>query len=299
MLVFENDGEIDPRLITLMGVNIKEKNNAIGYFGTGLKYAIACLLRWNDRIIIQSGQSEFHFTYEPSRIRDTDINIITMRSKLGSLQLGFTTELGKNWKPWMIYRELWCNMQDEPSARMYETAITMVPQLDKTRVIVDGPSIMQAYAERDKWVLNRDTVPLIHKDDALEIYDTPSNTIFYRGIVVQWNSNASRYLYNILSHVYLTEDRVAPSWATDPIIVQSVASMKNENIIKNVLLAGADDLERRFSYGRENTPSFVWEQAAQDLLENHPIAVNPSVREMYKTIAGVARCPTCNRPLEG
>ena len=39
MIVFENAGEIDPRLFALIGVNVKESENAIGFFGTGLKYA--------------------------------------------------------------------------------------------------------------------------------------------------------------------------------------------------------------------------------------------------------------------
>lgn len=41
MLTFHNPGELDPRLITTFGVSIKESTNPIGYFGTGLKYALA------------------------------------------------------------------------------------------------------------------------------------------------------------------------------------------------------------------------------------------------------------------
>lgn len=57
MIVFENEGEIDPQLIMLIGVNVKASDSAIGFFGTGLKYAIACLLRWGEEIEIQSGTS--------------------------------------------------------------------------------------------------------------------------------------------------------------------------------------------------------------------------------------------------
>lgn len=60
MIIFENSGEIDPQLISLIGVNVKESESAIGYFGTGLKYAIACLARWGEVIIHISNNLEIY-----------------------------------------------------------------------------------------------------------------------------------------------------------------------------------------------------------------------------------------------
>src|ERR1700733_12022356 len=45
MIVFENYGEIEIDAITTFGVSVKEGPNPIGFFGTGLKYAVAVLLR--------------------------------------------------------------------------------------------------------------------------------------------------------------------------------------------------------------------------------------------------------------
>lgn len=45
MIIFRNKGVIDPKSITTFGVSSKENPGAIGFFGTGLKYAIAILLR--------------------------------------------------------------------------------------------------------------------------------------------------------------------------------------------------------------------------------------------------------------
>jgi hypothetical protein len=45
IVVFENPGEIDAAAIRTFGVSVKEGENPIGFFGTGLKYAIAILLR--------------------------------------------------------------------------------------------------------------------------------------------------------------------------------------------------------------------------------------------------------------
>jgi len=45
MITFENDGEIDLRAISQFGINVKTGDSPIGFFGTGLKYALAVLMR--------------------------------------------------------------------------------------------------------------------------------------------------------------------------------------------------------------------------------------------------------------
>ena len=55
MLSFYNAGIINEISITTFGINAKNDDSAIGYFGTGLKYAIAVLLRNGHEIKIKSG----------------------------------------------------------------------------------------------------------------------------------------------------------------------------------------------------------------------------------------------------
>src|SRR5262245_54522643 len=43
-LVFSNPGILDINLVKLLGVSVQESDSAIGFFGTGLKYAIASTL---------------------------------------------------------------------------------------------------------------------------------------------------------------------------------------------------------------------------------------------------------------
>jgi len=45
MIVFGNDGGLDLQAAMTFGVSAKETNNPFGQFGTGLKYAVAILLR--------------------------------------------------------------------------------------------------------------------------------------------------------------------------------------------------------------------------------------------------------------
>ena len=51
---FGNNGAIELAAITTMGISVKDSDNPIGFFGTGLKYALAVLLREKAEITIKS-----------------------------------------------------------------------------------------------------------------------------------------------------------------------------------------------------------------------------------------------------
>lgn len=295
MIVFENEGEIDPRLITLIGVNVKDSPNAIGYFGTGLKYAIACLVRWSDEIRIQSGEAEFCFDKEDTSIRGQEFSILRMRSKFDHLQLGFTTQLGKNWEPWMIYRELWCNTHDERGPSVYEIDEMPSPKQGKTRVIVSGERILKAHQTRDDFILSRNRAPL-HVVKGLEIYAGEGKCIFYRGIAVQWPSKPSQYTYNITEHLWLTEDRTAGGWSTDPIIARGLSQLEDKAIIDATILAPADRMESRLDYCEATAPSDTWIERAEIAVASKPFDTPSSVRAKFKR-RDVQTCPTCGREM--
>jgi len=103
-ICFNTPGEIDTRLITTLGTNVKAKDSPIGFFGTGLKYAIAILLREKQTIKIIGPRSTLTFSTQSDEIRGKTFEFIVMQesdaesgAELRKTQLGFTTELGKNW----------------------------------------------------------------------------------------------------------------------------------------------------------------------------------------------------------
>lgn len=295
MIVFENQGEIDIRLAMLIGVNVKETANPIGFFGTGLKYAIACLTRWGEDLTIQSGQNEFTFESEAATIRGRDFGILQMRSRLDCAQLGFTTDLGKQWEPWMVYRELWCNAQDETGASAYETDRAPAAKAGLTRVIVNGPKIVEAHAERDRFILNKETRRHLHTVPGLEIYEGASNSIFYRGIAVQKLGKPSLYTYNITETLWLTEDRTSGSWQTDPIIARGLSQLEDTSMLDATILAPADALESRLDYCGV-TAGDAWLSRAEVAVNHQPFDVPSSVRAKFTPVE-VETCPTCGREM--
>lgn len=109
-LKIQNNGELDIRLVALMGGTTKRNNHfKIGQFGTGLKYTLAYLVRNNIDFHIFSGDKKIDIQIEKETISDIEFNIICIKGNRTSI----TDQMGFEWKAWMIVRELWCNALDE------------------------------------------------------------------------------------------------------------------------------------------------------------------------------------------
>ncbi len=119
-LKITNEGELDIRLVALMGGTTKSKDKfKIGQFGTGLKYTLAYLYRNNLDFKIFVGKDEVKIHTEKEIIRDETFEIICINGQRTSI----TTKMGEDWLAWMIVRELWCNALDEGGAEKEETEI--------------------------------------------------------------------------------------------------------------------------------------------------------------------------------
>jgi hypothetical protein len=109
-LKIQNNGELDIRLVALMGGTTKSGDRfKIGQFGTGLKYTLAYLFRNNIDFKIFSGEEPINISTEKENIKGADFEIICIEGHRTSI----TTSMGQQWDAWMIIRELWCNALDE------------------------------------------------------------------------------------------------------------------------------------------------------------------------------------------
>lgn len=227
-VTFQNDGLIDEVSIKTFGVNAKDNDNAIGYFGTGLKYAIAVILREGCEIVIQSGDNTFSFSVEERSIRGKDFSLILMNGEV----LGFTTELGKNWKLWQAFRELYCNAADENG----ETTDSTLKHSDTlTTIRVIGNAFHKTYLDRDNVILM--TEPLVSGAEA-EIHGGNNPYIFYRGIRIYDGFDLSLYTYNITGKIDISEDRAAKySYQMRDPAALAIISCSDKKIIKDCILA--------------------------------------------------------------
>ena len=205
MIIFKNPGLIDTVAMVTSGVSAKERDNPIGIFGTGLKYAIAILLRNDCTIDIWRGNKRYAFTLVEKTIRKRKFNIVCMNGKF----FGFTDRLGLNWEPWMAFRELYCNAKDEGGISMCidpgQLADPMYgPSTKATTIVCTGRVIENAYMHRHETILM--TAPLFSLKN-VDVHQGESEYLFYRGIRVHKLPQKSMYTYNLTGAQFLTEDR--------------------------------------------------------------------------------------------
>jgi hypothetical protein len=286
-VIFENPGIIDKSLITNFGVNVKEGNNPFGYFGTGLKYAIAVLLREGQQISIYSGIEKYKFTVKDREIRGKLFNFVQINGE----DIGFTTELGKNWEMWQAFRELYCNCKDE-YGREYDGTIKRVfKEGASTFVVVDGEKFEDIY--RIKSFVALQDKPLA-KNEHLEIHQKNDwHGIYYRGIRVGEVKN-SFYTYNVLDKIDLTEDRtVKYSYEMRSAIAKGVMKMNNEEIISPIMLPQEEvlyenDLNFYSSFGE---PSKAFLKVAEKALYQSDQRLNRSIKKVYMDHSGDKNIP--------
>lgn len=79
-IVFRTPGSIDMRAFTIMGVNAKPNTDKpIGYFGTGLKYAVAVCCRLGASFEVHTSGHRYWFERAPLSFRGQDFEQIVMR----------------------------------------------------------------------------------------------------------------------------------------------------------------------------------------------------------------------------
>lgn len=247
MIVFKNEGILDINSIITFGVSVKEKESAIGFFGTGLKYAIAVLLRNGCDISIKAGENVYNFGTEELIVRGKSFPVITMNGK----PLSFTTEYGKTWELWQAARELYSNCLDEGGVVTEE----IDDSFHGTQVIVMGESFDLVWKERHTFLLD---APVLWANDRLDVCEGPSEYAYYQGIRAYTLPTKSKFTYNLKNHQKLTEDRaLANWWGAQWDITWALASCDNKDVLERVIINNPeveeDWLEAGFSF--DNLPT--------------------------------------------
>jgi len=278
-LIFENTGVIDPMAITTFGATVKETENPIGFFGTGLKYAIAVLLRTGHAITIQAGDRVLRFTAVPTAIRGQSFNIV----HLDGSPIGFTTELGKTWEVWMAYRELMCNTMDE-AGHCYTADNVSDPDPDMTRIVVEGAGILEAHDNHDRYFFNGQSIR--YRTDDVEVASGPSKGIYYRGVLIGDvpAGRQSLFRYNILKKLDLTEDRTYRNgYQIHRILVDAFISCPDDALVEDVALAADGTLEAGLWYSwATKAPEPVFMNVVGALMEDRPTDVAGEARDLFE-----------------
>ena len=294
-IVFETPGLLDLRAITTFGINAKPNNpSPIGFFGTGLKYALAVLAREGCRVEIHIGGKPYYISTEREQFREKDFGFIklcpigTGLFKGKEIELPFTTELGKNWELWQAFRELYSNTLDEGGDTYKYSGMEFFrfdPKVS-TSIIIEGGNFDKEYEERGKNFLEgglRTAEEEIHA--GVQVFDKESKHIYYRGMRVYDLQKPSRLTYNILRKITLTEDRTAAySFQVEQIIREYAISTPEKAIVEKILTAPKETYEAKFDFsGMSYDPSLTFQEAVSSARNSNTVYVNASARMLVRS----------------
>ncbi len=284
-LIFKNDGEIDIRSILTFGCSVKESKNPIGWFGTGLKFGLAVLLRTSHEVTVLSGLTEYTITKRTENIRGKDFDLVYINDQ----PAGFTTELGKNWEVWMAYRELYCNATDEPNHVVEIVDEDVIPQSGYTIIKVVGAEIVTCHRNKSEFIL--DSKPIFVLDD-IEVHARPSKNFFYKGIKVHQFENPCMFTYNQTSHVELTEDRTVKNQGVVPhTISQKMLQHGEKALLKDVLTCSNNFQEHFFDFHWSYDPSADFFPTIGELQRSELTKINQSALRLWREKAGGIMSP--------
>lgn len=298
-VVFQNRGLMPLDAVRLMGVSVKPGNDApIGFFGTGLKYAIAVLLREGCQVQMWIGRRQYDFgTYEIDfrgqrlqQVQICDVESVTWTD------LPFTTDYGKTWEPWQAYRELYCNARDEPEGRSFRVddeephGMSFLNSLgedpahdDMTIILVTGSAIEEAHRNRHTTILQTDPLVVLA---GVEVHAGPSQHIFYQGIRVHKLDKPSHFTYNLTARQALTEDRtLAYAYDLRNKIGRALVKCVRPEIIGVVLSSKDTHLEGTIPYEsiKDELPSEAFMQLASEMRADGTL--EGSARSLFRAYA--------------
>lgn len=254
-IYFSNTGDLDILALSTMGVNVKTTETPFGFFGTGLKYAIATLLRTGHMITLYTGGVKYDLGVSLEIIRGKEFQLITLNGQ----KLGFTTDLGKTWEIWQAYRELRCNAQDERDGKVSDnfadTKITNLLAPNQTLFIVDGRAIEVVHSNRGNYFIETDPIVVLPH---LDIHPRTTRTgsiglrggIYYQGVLVYIPKEVTlAFNYNIKTKTELTEDRtIKHTWSLPYFFGEAMANLTDERVLEEILIAPPLSFERLIKF---------------------------------------------------
>lgn len=258
-ITFVTPGTMDIRAFTTMGVNAKPRTEKpIGYFGTGLKYAVAVLCRLGATITVHTGGVRYSFDLAPMRFRGSDFDQIVMRRdtffgaegwRLGRRQkLPYTTQYGRNWEAWMAFRELYSNTLDEGGEcwenedwnEDYSTELGRIGDQDATMIVVSNcDPFVQAYRDRSSIFVDLSEKDKLAVLPGLEILEGQTQRMFYQGMRAKDLGKPTLHTYNFTHGQELTEDRqLAHEWRIRSVLANTIAAeCDDEALIEQIITA--------------------------------------------------------------
>jgi hypothetical protein len=286
-LVFSNPGTLEIDFVKMMGVSVKENDGAIGFFGTGLKYAMATALRLGGEMTIFTDGKRYEVRGRKMTLRDKEFTQVMLNDE----PLGFTTELGKQWEAWMVVRELYNNALDEHGETMLQSGDLAENNLvGRTAIVLRGQLFLDVWENRQQYFLSQ-VESRVHGSEFVDAFDAlgRNTAVFYRGIKVFDTTLPTLFRYNILDKVTLTEDRTLRyEFHLKEAVEKAIITSSDSAFITQCLTAGEYRFENYLSFSDSHSAvqmSDEFKSVCRKLGDQKPQNLNMAAIRWYETRA--------------
>lgn len=239
--VFKNKGEVDINAFKLLGASSKETDETkIGFWGSGLKYALAVLLRNGVEIKAFSGEKEIKISTRKTKMRGETYEVITINSSPTSI----TTRAGKDWELWFAIRELYANGLDEDDFEL-KVEQQLSGNKNETRLFVEMTDEIKNIFDNFEKYFSKKRKPKhrLGKDKIFTLLEPEKSGLIYRRGIKVGNQDKIMYDYD-LHDIAINESRVIVSrFELEWKLVELWKTKANSQMIKE-MTKSQDSFER-------------------------------------------------------
>jgi len=257
----ESKGVIDTQAFYLLGASSKRDDNTkIGFFGSGLKYSIAYLLRNNINFRVFTDYKEIKFSTQQVTFRDKNFDVIIVDNEATSM----TTEMGIDWEPWFVIREIYCNAIDEGESKIsivkqkVSDEDKCVPIEDKTVFYIEtNPDFDLIVNNWDSYFSDKRKDLVYHDSNFNQIYRGGDDLIVYRKGIRCLQSSKERSIFHYdLSFVAINESRVIKNeWDFKYQLTNFIQEVSDKKVVSHIINTINDKWEKNL-YWDLNSPKY-------------------------------------------
>ena len=244
-LKIQSKGEIETEAFTLIGASSKRNDKTkIGYFGSGLKYSIASLIRNEIDFKIFKGENLVLFDKVEKNFRNDTYHAISVNGQETSLT---TTMGGKDWDlPFAPIREIYSNAIDEDEYASLVKSNEVKGQKGMTTIFIEYNENVQHFFENFNYYFCNRNPNVLHTNSSATAYPkTPEGDLrlFRKGILCYhdektkalFSYNSENFEINesrVLSNTYSALTEVSNFWkkcTNEGLIKQLINGLENAN----------------------------------------------------------------------
>lgn len=233
-LRISNKGVMEPEAMLLLGASTKRGDSTkIGFFGSGLKYALAVLLRNKIHMHIFAGMNEIKITTEDIKFREQSFSRILVNGQPTSM----TTEMGVDWEPWFALRELLCNAIDEGEHEI--SVVDEILPIEGRTVfyIAMTENMMNVFQDWNKFFCEKRPDVVLQVGNNRVFVGSDFEFIVYRkGVRCHYNKHLHSLYHYDFDWVKINESRVIQNEFEFQIdITKWIAKNADEEMARNIL----------------------------------------------------------------